>query len=676
MNVTTILFISLAAILALGIAFFQYLYKSGKTASKKYIFFGLRFFSVFLLLLLIINPKFTSTEILTERPGLILAVDNSASITHLEQEENLQAFIDQIKNNPEIRKGFDLTTLTFGRGIDQNDSLSFKESQTDINAALDEIKDIFRGKEHALILLTDGNQTLGREYKYFQSNENLTIIPTVVGDTTQYPDVKLERLNVNRYAFLNNRFPVEAIVNYTGNQAVETSFEIRSGETVMYSETINFDAENTSKIIETTLPAGRLGVLSYKAVISPLESEKNTQNNQRKFAVEVVDERTNVLLLTSMVHPDLGVLKKAVEGNQQRNLDIKNLEEDNVNIKDYQLVILYQPNNAFRKVLEELKAEKISRLLITGTKTNWNFLNAAQDFFSKDFTSQHQEISAVINPNFGRFQFEDMGFGGLPPLEDYFGNLEVSGMDALLFQEIEGVETRQPLLAIADNSDEKFGVLFGENIWRWRAAVFRENGSFEPFDDFLGKIIQNLSSRQQRERLSVDYESFYYGNETVRINAQFFDENYQFDPGGNLLISITHAETGEKTEAALRHQNNTYSIVLENLAEGAYSFELTEDTSGISRAGSFTVIASDVEARFSSANFEDLQTLAENNEQKVYFADQPDDLVSRLLQDEQFRPVQKSRQKKLPLIDWYYLLFLLVLLLAAEWFYRKYLGLI
>lgn len=676
MNFTTILFISLAAIFALGIAFFQYLYKSGTAGSKKYIFFGLRFFSVFLLLLLIINPKFTFTEFLTEKPELILAADNSASIAHLEQGDSLRAFREKIDNHPEIKTRFDLTSLNFGKEINQSNSLNFEETQTDIHAVLNKLKDLFRTKKSVLILLTDGNQTLGREYKYFKSRENLTVIPTVLGDTSTFADLELDRLNVNRYAFLNNRFPVEAIVNYTGTQAVKATFEIRAGETVLYSEDVNFDAENNSRLIETTLPANSLGVLSYEAEISPLESEKNTENNQRKFAVEVVDERTNVLLLTSIIHPDLGLFKKAVESNQQRKLDVKLLEDNNYNMKEYQLIILYQPDNSFRNVLEEITNENISRFIITGTKTNWNFLNSAQEYFKKDFTAQPQEISAVVNKNFGRFQFEDIGFNEFPPLEDYFGNIKASGLESILFQQIEGVETKQPLLAFSGNSNEKFGVLFGENIWRWRAAAFRETNSFEAFDDFLGKIIQNLSSRKQRERLSVDYESFYYGNEEIRIDAQYFDENYQFDPGGNLIISIKNTETGEETNAALSFQNNNYSISLENLKEGDYSFELTEEDSGIFRSGNFSIIAFDVEAQFSSANFDDLQELAQNNGQEVFFANQPDALITKLLNDEQFKPVQKSRENKLSLIDWYYLLFLLVLLLATEWFYRKYLGLI
>ncbi|MFT5679087.1 MAG: hypothetical protein ACI9FY_001636, partial [Patiriisocius sp.] len=47
-----------------------------------------------------------------------------------------------------------------------------------------------------------------------------------------------------------------------------------------------------------------------------------------------------------------------------------------------------------------------------------------------------------------------------------------------------------------------------------------------------------------------------------------------------------------------------------------------------------------------------------------------------LVSDARFATIQKSEQKTVPLIDWKYLLGLIALTLALEWFIRKYNGLI
>ncbi|WP_081210907.1 hypothetical protein [Salegentibacter sediminis] len=676
MDLNNIILIALAAIFALGFSFFQYLFRKKKNYRDKYMFFGLRAFTVFILLLLLINPKISTTSYQVEKPNLVLAADNSASIAYLNQADTLQNLISSLENNKELQRRFDISKLSFGRDIQLNDSLTFKEAQTDINKVLSKIKDLFRGKNTAVILLSDGNQTLGRDYRYFKSRPGQNVLPVVLGDTTNYADLEINRLNVNRYAFLDNRFPVEVIINYSGQEAVSSQFEIRSGKSVLFTQDLKFGPETTSAIINTTLPASRLGVLTYEAVILPQASEKNKENNRRKFAVEVIDERTRVLLLSDISHPDLGAIKKSVESNRYSELEIKYLGKDDYVLEDYQLVMLYQPNTGFREVFDELKSEKISSFIITGTKTDWRFLNTRQELFSKDFTAQPQEIEALYNSNFSRFQFDDLGFKDFPPLQDMFGEITPNGLDPLLFQKIENVETTQPLLAIAESRENKIGVLFGEGIWRWRAKVWRDSGSFEAYDDFFGKIIQNLASQKQRERLTIDYESFYYGNDLIALTARYFDENYSFDPGATLTIRIENTETGEVLQRGLLLNNNSFLLELENLPEGEYEFMLKEENTGISKTGTFNIVASAVESQFASANLEKLQFFANNNEEQLYFASNPEALISRLLNDENFKPVQESHQKNVPLVNWYYLLFLLLALLAAEWFFRKYRGLI
>ena len=53
---------------------------------------------------------------------------------------------------------------------------------------------------------------------------------------------------------------------------------------------------------------------------------------------------------------------------------------------------------------------------------------------------------------------------------------------------------------------------------------------------------------------------------------------------------------------------------------------------------------------------------------------QVDELIKTLLQNENYKGVQKSVIKKIPLIDSVSLLILVVISLISEWFVRKYNG--
>jgi len=677
MDINTILYITLALIIALGFAFFQYLYKETGRIKRDYIFFALRALAVFLVLLILINPKITSTEFEVSKPELIVLTDNSQSISYLKEEENLRNISESLANNEKIQEKFDVSRLYFGENLELNDSLNFSANQTDIFSALSETENIISNNQSAVVLLTDGNQSLGRDYRYFKKKSESNIFPLVIGDTATYMDLSVKNINVNKYAFLNNKFPVEIFLNYSGEEAVETNFKIKSGDAIIYTQELNFSSVSNSEIIRTELPANSLGVKTYQVEIEPISAEENKINNTRKFAIEVIDERTSVLILSDITHPDLGTLQKAIESNQQRTTDIKYVNDNNLQISDYELIVIYQVNRKFNDIISEILDKNYNYLMITGTKTDWNYLNNLDLGYSKNATSQPQEIFPVYNPTFSSFQFENIGFEDYPPLLDKFGQLELeqNKFNVMLSQELQGIVTGEPLMGVTQGNP-KSGFLFGENTWRWRAKSYLDHKSFKEFDDLIGKLVQNLASKTSRQRLTIDSENFYYDNQNIIISAQYFDENYQFDAGAHLNITVNNKESEESFTSDLILKNNFYQFDGGDLEPGDYEYTLNVQGSSLSNSGSFEVIEYNAEQQFVSSNLSGMQSFAENNGAKLYYPDQLIDLVNTLLTDDKFKPIQKSRQKSVPLIDWYYLLFILIIILAAEWFYRKYLGLI
>ncbi|GAL67101.1 hypothetical protein JCM19301_2266 [Jejuia pallidilutea] len=83
-----------------------------------------------------------------------------------------------------------------------------------------------------------------------------------------------------------------------------------------------------------------------------------------------------------------------------------------------------------------------------------------------------------------------------------------------------------------------------------------------------------------------------------------------------------------------------------------------------------------IEEQFLNADVAKLKQLAANTSGKSYFVNNVDELISELVNNEHYKPIQKSNKNTVPLIDWKYLLVFLILTLSAEWFLRKYNGLI
>src|SRR5690606_5716582 len=194
-------------------------------------------------LVLLINPKFTQVNYFIEKPVLTVLADNSSSIEYLGQTQILKSLKVKIKDNQDLNERFNIQYYSFDNQLNINDSLTFNGSQTNITKALSSLEEINRGITAPVILLTDGNQTYGSNYEFSLKNYKQSVFPVVMGDTNKYADLKIQQLNVNKYTYLKNRFPVEIIINYEGqsrtpSESINTRFVISSGDNVLYSENI------------------------------------------------------------------------------------------------------------------------------------------------------------------------------------------------------------------------------------------------------------------------------------------------------------------------------------------------------------------------------------------------------------------------------------------------------
>ncbi|HAJ82205.1 MAG TPA: hypothetical protein DCO64_07160, partial [Zunongwangia profunda] len=153
MEILNIIYITLAACVALGFSYFQYYVKSKRSGNQRLILFILRALSVFTLLFLLINPKIKSVVIEREKPDLVLALDNTESIAHLHQENNLKEIASFFNKDEEINERFNVQNIYFGSEISTEDSANFGAKQTDIFKVLDDIKSSFKKNQNATILI-------------------------------------------------------------------------------------------------------------------------------------------------------------------------------------------------------------------------------------------------------------------------------------------------------------------------------------------------------------------------------------------------------------------------------------------------------------------------------------------------------------------------------------------
>lgn len=678
MQTTTIVYISIAVLISALVAIFHYYYKTKKRTKKLVLFSFLRFLSVFALLLLIINPKFKQKSYYEEKPILTIAVDNSSSVTELGYDEKVLEILNDLKNSKQLQDKFEIDTYTFARELKESDSVNFSGQQTNISKALKDINNLYKDVIAPTILITDGNQTYGNDYQFLSSKIKQPIFPVIAGDTITFVDLKIDQLNANKYAYLKNKFPVEVIATYTGSETVQTNLVLTSGGKRLASKELTFSPTDNSKVVNLNISATKIGVQTLRATLTPLNTEKNKQNNTRYFAVEVIDQKVKIALVSDIVHPDLGALKKSLESNELRSVDILKPNEASNKLNDYQLVILYQPSSKFKEVYESVNRLEKNTLTITGTQTDWNFLNDVQTNFYKDDLDETEEVQGQLNANYTNFLIENIDFSDYPPLQNAFGEIEFNvANEIILSQLISGVSTDGALLATYTNDTKRAAILAGENIWKWRAHSFLAQENFIEFDTFLGKLVQYLASNKKRERLTVGYESFYYGNREIQLTAQYFNPSYEFDANVNLTAIIKNRDTEKVTTYPMLLNTGFYTVDLNNLPPASYSFTVRAEGKNIRKSGSFKILEFDIEKQFLNADTERLKAIATKSNGKYFHINNNSQaIISELINDQRFKTIEKSNEKIVSLIDWIYLLALIAISLALEWFLRKYYGLI
>ncbi|MFN3909370.1 MAG: hypothetical protein ACK4JX_10110 [Flavobacterium sp.] len=675
MDSLTLLWVILAFFFALIWSSWQYQPLNSGQRNLFYILFSLRTLGVFSILLLLINPSWVQKTVIDQKAPLYVVVDNSASVAFLKEEETVKKILFDFQKSSSLKDKFEVQFLAIDEEVRGIDSLQFQGKHSDLGKLGNHLRNIAPKRNYPVVLLSDGNQTKGKDFVY-SFFENQTVHALVLGDTTTITDWKVTQVNHNKFALYQNQFPVEVFVDYTGKNISSAQVVLKKGGQIIQRKEVSLNKIQKTARVEWLVPATTVGLQTYQVEIVSNTAERNTKNNGYPFAVEVLDQRKKIALVTAIQHPDIAALKRAIQSNAYRELEVFSPTE-NKDFSAFSAVILYQPNASFSDVLKQVANARINYWLITGLHTDFGLVNQFQSDLDFEMSSQKEDYQTIYQSGFNLFQTDNIGFSEFPPLEHPFGNVSTKGnMQVLLQPSIRNIAINQPLFGFVENGNQRFAYLLGESLWKWRAASYRKEQNFEKFDLLIDKTIQFISSTQPRKRLDVSAENFYRSGEDIEIKAQFFNKNYEIDTNAELLFKLQIE--GEKTKISQKmfRGASQFLIQLFDLKPGNYQWEVTEAVSKITEKGKFTILEFQPEEQFVQPNVIKMQQLATQQNGGFWLANQWKDVEQQLLQSNDFPIIEKSQSTRKAWIDWYGWLLLAVLFLSIEWFVRKYNGML
>lgn len=674
MDFITVLYIFIALVLALAVSYYFYFYKTTYPKDKVYkLLFALRALTFFLLTLFFINPKIKNNTYQVLKPNLIIAVDQSQSIPFLKENETVKKVFFSLKGDKNLSDKFNIQSFAFGANVRKSDTVKFSDNQTNISEAVDHFNKLF-DKNSALIILSDGNQTNGNDYQYYKSK--FPIYALVAGDSALFTDLKISQINHNDFTFSGNHFPVEVFIEYNGKKEVSTIFKVSENGKLLYTVPLKFSTNNKLETLHFELESGKAGVHQFVAEISPFKDEKNLINNRQYISINTLSDQTNILIISSFNHPDLGVLKRSVESNKQHRVEVLIGDGKLLNLKKYQLIIVYQPNASQKLFFENLQKEKVANFIITGGQTDWDFLNKAQLAFHKNNDEQSENYFPYLNNTFEPFIIEGIDFESFPPLLSNSGLISFSSKpQILLYSKVNNVNTSEALMATYNQNNRRGAVLFGSGIWKWRMASFNKNQRFDDFDNLFNNLVQYLAEYESKKQIKVDYKTVLYANEPAEFKVQFFDETKHFDKRGQLDIELSKENSKANTFPLILSENQYY-ININDLDAGNYNFKIKERQSGFFIEGKFVLLSFPIEHQFINANYSKLKNLTITNKGEAFLLKDYKLLITKLIEENEFKSIEKQTTITSNLIDFKWLFIFVIASATAEWFIRKYRGLI
>lgn len=644
-----------------------------------------RFIFIFLIAFLLLKPLIKSLTKNIEEPILIFAQDNSASIISNEDSLFFKSEYQAIVNS--FLAEFDnLNVFSFGfdHMLYDQTKFEFKGLSTNISNLFEEINNKFFNKNiGALVVATDGIYNEGLNPFYYSSDFNFPVYFIALGDTAQKKDLFIKKVINNNIAFLNNKFPVKIEIGATNLNDFDVNLDVIGKNGITETIPIKISDNNFVQDIDIELLAEEKGLQEYTFKLTNIDDEQNIINNSQSIQIDIIDTKTNILLLYNSPHPDVAAIQSACARNENYNIELSSIEEFKGSLEDIDLVILHQLPSvrySLNSEFQQIKKYKTPVLYITGSQTSiQKFNNAQSDLRISRVRSNNEEIQVAINKNFNIFRIEEETaeiLESFPPLNAMLGSFRVSNQNNILaFQKIKNIKTAAPLIYFTEQDNHKYGFILGEGVWKWKLHDFKKHQNHDVFNEFITKTVQYLTLNVKKERLNLNIKKTYAQNEAISIDAELYNKNFELvnDPELKLFLE---SNKGLKYEYTFNKTIRNYDLKIANLPEGKYAFkaEVRFGNEIISKSGEFIIYKNNIELLQTRANHKLLYLLADKHNGEVFNYLELDKLKENIKNSETIKPIISYEKKLNDLINIKALLIILILFISLEWFVRKYFG--
>lgn len=646
----------------------------------------IRSIAISIIAFLLLNPLIKSVQKQVEKPVIIIAQDNSASITTgADSTYYLESYKNEMNNMlTELGDDYQVRYYAFGNDVNETKAIDYTDSYSDFSQLFNEVYDRYSHRNvGAMILASDGIYNRGLNPLYASERIDFPIYSIALGDTSVRKDIILNKINFNRIAYLNNEFPIEIVVNGKKSNGLRTELTIEKNNTVIFRKQLVFKSDNDFLTVKTHLKAEEIGLQRFTVRLSSIDGEITLDNNSKDFYIDILEGKNKILLLANSPHPDVTALKQSITDNINYTFESFIISDFNKKLDEYNLVILHglpSVKNNITGILSKIKEQKIPVLYIVTKQTFLTLFNdqkTGATLSTKNII--YNEVQPIFQKDYDLFSLSKNTVKSLnvfPPTVSPFGNFQLQPtVSVFLSQKIGSVNTEEPLFIFNQLLDQKTGVIFGEGIWKWRMNNFAVDGNHLAFNDIVNKSVQFLALRVDKSLFRVFHKTNFEENENIEFEAELYNDIYELVNQADVSITITGSD---ETNYPFYFSKSSRAYLLDagNLPPDNYSYYAKVQTGDkmLTESGEFTVSSVSIEKVNTIADHALLYNLAKDKGGEMFYPENISELPGIIKNREEITTISYSSKKFTEIISLPWLLGIILLLLSIEWFIRKRAG--
>ena len=622
--------------LAIGLVYASLLYLFSKKYGKMLtvLLFSLRAIVVAIVVMLFINPYIKQKTGKIENPIIVLAKDNSESMTEY------PTSVDSVMHI--LEKNYDVEYYGFG------------DQYTNISSALSTIsRQYYKKNVGAVVLISDGIVNQGVNPELTVESYPFPIYSVTLGDTVSYPLMTINDVKYNKTVPANMLFPLRVTANALNYKGADMNVIVKIDGNEVENVTVPVTSNRFSKTLDFNIDSGEEGTKQVDIIVG---------DKTRRVFVTVTDKKYRILCLARAPHPDIAAIKSALDDHFEFDVVFdKNID----GIENYDLLLLHNIS------IES----SIPSFYIIGS--DFDAFNESQDIvkITRGAANTNLDVTGRFNNAFGLFTISSdikNELKSYPPLSLPHCEISFNGRhDDALLMNIMDLETPNPLLAFSTDSDgNKHAFIFGTGCWRWKLYEYFHHKNNDGFNEIISKTVKYLLTEKDKE-LTVNHKESYLNTESITISAELRNPSRELinNPDLHIMINNSYDYVFSKGE-------NNYHLNIGMLPEGIYKYRAHTSFGGVdyNATGTFTVESLGVEAQDLTANIERMRSLASQTGGKHYYITDIQRIIQDLKKDSRITSISREETRYDDLINIKWLFFSILGLITIEWLLRKIFG--